>query len=582
MDFPRWGVSISSFCACLVTLAQTPSLAPASGGIAGVVLEGDNAPVRQAIVTLSSVETSPQDAVAWTDGNGRFLFSNLPAGRYQLRASKSGYEPAVYGSKTARIPAGIIKLGAGEVRSDFTFHLLRMSSISGMVVDEDGDPVGGVQIMAMTPGFKRQKRALLPGPSTITDTNGRYQLAVDPGQYVVAASQDYGRPVLRVNPEVSADHAGQVDRPFPNQIWPFTQPEYSYGSQFYARTDRADSAAALDVQAAQEVSSIDFQLAARPNVPLRGKVVLPVGVKSVTNVAIAVIKEDLADRAYFVDMGAGPPDYVFQNLLPSGSYRLAAHVTIDGRNYRGVQNIDLGPLALADVMIALEPGVDISGRVSVEGPDAQKHSASFVSLVPGDGNGYEGVPLRANVNNDGSFKIHEVPPGIWDINVGPIPPDGYLKSMHLGNQDVLTEDMAIRSSTTEQLNIVLSTRAANIEGDVMEGDQPASAVVLLAPEGKFRHVLSFYRAASADDKGHFEIKGAARGRYKLLAFDEFDEGSIQAPEFLKPFESAGVAVELREGSNSAPKLIRIVTRKPNTPSEAAKPQSADATRQVLQ
>lgn len=112
MDFPRWGVSISSFCACLVTLAQTPSLAPASGGIAGVVLEGDNAPGRQAIVTLSSVETSPQDAVAWTDGNGRFLFSNLPAGRYQLRASKSGYEPAVYGSKTARIPAGIIKLGA--------------------------------------------------------------------------------------------------------------------------------------------------------------------------------------------------------------------------------------------------------------------------------------------------------------------------------------------------------------------------------------------------------------------------------------------------------------------------------------
>ena len=109
MDFPRWGVSISSFCAFVViTPAQTPTLAPASGGIAGVVLEWDNAPVRRAIVTLSTVETSPQDAVAWTDGNGRFLFSNLPAGRYQLRASKSGYEPAVYGSKMARIPAGIV------------------------------------------------------------------------------------------------------------------------------------------------------------------------------------------------------------------------------------------------------------------------------------------------------------------------------------------------------------------------------------------------------------------------------------------------------------------------------------------
>ena len=83
---------------------------------------------------------------------------------------------------------------------------------------------------------------------------------------------------------------------------------------------------------------MDFRLVARPKVFLRGKVVLPVGVKSATNVEIAVIKEDLADRMYS-NMGAGPPDYVFQDQLPSGSYRLAAHVTIDGRNYRGVQNI---------------------------------------------------------------------------------------------------------------------------------------------------------------------------------------------------------------------------------------------------
>ena len=442
----------------------------------------------------------------------------------------------------ARVPPGIIKLAAGEFRSELAFHLEELGSISGMVIDEDGDPLGGVQVMAMTPGFRRQKRTLLPGPGTATDASGRYRLGLQPGRYVVAVT-DYYNSVLRINPEVNAGDPQQ---------------QYSYGSQFYRGTNQADSATMLNVQAGQEVSSIDFRLAARPNVPLRGKIVLPVGVKSVTNVAIAVIKEDLADRADF-DMSAGPPDYVFQNLLPSGSYRLAPHVTIDGRNYRGVQNIDLGPQALTDVTIALEPGVDISGRVSVEGPDAQNHSASFVSLVPGDGNGYEGVRLRASVNQDGSFKIHEVPPGIWDINVGPIPPNGYLKSMHLGDQDVLTEDMTIHPSTTEPLNIVMSTRAALIEGDVIEGDQPARSRVLLAPEEKFRHVLSFYRFAATDDKGHFVIKDAAPGRYQLFAFDEFEERSIQDPDFLKPFESAGVSVDLREGSNNPQKLSRIRT-----------------------
>jgi hypothetical protein len=310
-------------------------------------------------------------------------------------------------------------------------------------------------------------------------------------------------------------------------------------------------------------------------------VVLPVGVKSVTNVEIAVIKEDLADGMNS-GMGAGPPDYAFQNLLPSGSYRLAAHVTIDGRNYRGVQNIDLGSQALADVTIALEPGVDISGRVSVEGPDAQKHSASFVSLVPGDGNRYEGVPLRASVNKDGSFKIQEVPAGIWDINVGPIPPNGYLKSMHLGDQDVLTEDMTIHASTTEPLNIVLSTRAAVIEGDVVDGDQPARAMVLLAPEEKFRHVLSFYRSATADNGGHFEIKDAAPGRYQLFAFDEFDPRSIQDPDFLKAFESAGVAVVLREGSNDAQKLSRILSENPQLATKRQQSPTAGAARKTPQ
>jgi hypothetical protein len=192
------------------------------------------------------------------------------------------------------------------------------------------------------------------------------------------------------------------------------------------------------------------------------------------------------------------------------------------------------------------------------------------------------VPLRASVNKDGSFKIHEVPPGIWDINVGPIPPNGYLKSMHLGDQDVLTEDMTIGPSTTEPLNIVLSTRAAAIEGDVFQGDQPARAVVLLAPEEKFRHVLSFYRSATADDRGHFEIRSAAPGRYQLFAFDEFDSRSIQDPDFLKPFESAGVPVVLREGSNDAQKLSRILTGNPQLAPKPRQSQTADAPRKTPQ
>jgi hypothetical protein len=132
---------------------------------------------------------------------------------------------------------------------------------------------------------------------------------------------------------------------------------------------------------------------------------------------------------------------------------------------------------------------------------------------------------------------------------------------------VLTEEMLIRPSTSEPLKIVIGTRAATLEGDVLQGDQPARAMVLLAPDGKFRHVTSFNRFTATDDKGHFAIKNATPGEYRLYALEEFDQQSIQDPDFLKPFEKHGVPVTLREGPNDSQKLSVI----PAAPPQGARP-----------
>jgi hypothetical protein len=291
---------------------------------------------------------------------------------------------------------------------------------------------------------------------------------------------------------------------------------------------------------------------------VQGKIVLPAGVTSLEQVSIMASSDDLPNR---MNMGAGVgnPDHTFRfDQFSSGSYTLLAQATAEGRRYRGVQRIEVGPEGAHDLAIALEPAIDLSGSVSVEGPDAAKHSASFVSLTPGDGIPSDGPPLRANVGKEGRFTITSVPPGIWDISAGPIPPGGYIKSMYLGDQDVLTEEMAIGPSTSAPLKIVLGTQAATVNGEVTSGDQPARAAVLVAPDGKFRHVLSFYRYAPTDDKGHFEIKGVTPGNYKLYAFEEFDPQTIQDPEFLPPFEQAGVPVTLREGENT-PQRLNVIS-----------------------
>jgi protocatechuate 3,4-dioxygenase beta subunit len=147
------------------------------------------------------VEARPQDAVVWTDANGRFAFGYVPPGRYQVRAQKTGYQLAALGAETPYRPPAIITLDAGGNRSGIAIRLQPFGAISGVVLDEEGDPVAGVQVSALTPGFQRRRRTLLPRSGAMTDSRGRYRLnTLASGRYVVAV-----RPFSR--------HSGQSRNP---------------------------------------------------------------------------------------------------------------------------------------------------------------------------------------------------------------------------------------------------------------------------------------------------------------------------------------------------------------------------------
>ena len=122
--------------------------------------------------------------------------------------------------------------------------------------------------------------------------------------------------------------------------------------------------------------------------------------------------------------------------------------------------------------------------------------------------------------------------------------------MRLGDEDVLTEDMVITPQTHEPLRIVLSARGATVAGTVTVPPgvaRSARAQVLLAPSGKYEHVLSLYAVTAADDSGHFEFTAITPGRYKLYAFEELDASAYEDPGFLKPYEEQSSAFTVPEG-----------------------------------
>ena len=422
------------------------------------------------------------------DGRKRpLLVSYLPPGRYQLRPRKDGYQGLAYGAKTATRPAGTIQLAAGETRADLVLRLQRTSSISGVVLGDDGEPVGYVLVAALRLGFQRQKRKLLPGPSANTDRDGRYRISgLAPGPYAVMVSSPY-----RVVSKFSSNAS-------PKQ--PQSTQQYTFGTQYYPGTDQPESAAALELSPGQDAAEIDFRLTARPTVRLTGKLLVPPGFTTTDHVIITVMNGGLGNWNQLV-VETRPPDFAFQldNLLP-GSYVVVAQASVGGKQYRGVQPIKLEPQGLEDLVVTMDPAMltyapqfypgvsDPTGATRIEassnakliGIDLRMSPAAGVTVKGRVGSLAAGRNLQVafqskdsarvdwqhyNVRLNGStgeFQIPNVPPGSYEL---------IAKSTSNGTTLFAQVSVEVGEKPIEPLQVALDPTATlsgtvSIEGDV--------------------------------------------------------------------------------------------------------------------
>src|SRR5918993_1545352 len=128
-----------------------PSAAPVpagTGALSGRVVSTEGAPVRRAQVQLAASDARVRQMTT-SDNEGRFAFTQLPAGRYTLRASKGGYVNVSFGQSAINQPVPPVILGEGESLSGLNIVLPRGSAVTGRVTDEYGDPVLQAQVQAM-------------------------------------------------------------------------------------------------------------------------------------------------------------------------------------------------------------------------------------------------------------------------------------------------------------------------------------------------------------------------------------------------------------------------------------------------
>jgi Carboxypeptidase regulatory-like domain len=490
--------------------------------------------VRKAIVRLSWLEMSGCWAAQMTDGSGQFSFDRLPPGRYELHASKAGTGAAAYGADAPNDFSDLLTLAPGEGRRGIELRLVRPSSISGTALDADGDPIIGTHVGLFREGYPRGARELVQVTETLTNDRGEFRLAnLPPGPYYVTAGQY------------------SVGGAFPVQGGSMEV----YARQFYGGTTDWKHAARIEVRSGEPVSGIDFRLSLVGSFRLRGRLsglperqgpsgAIPPGmVELIGPIGAGTVRSTAGT-------GAAPPAYEFQllNVLP-GSYLLGAEVSTDPKPWYALQRLDLKEDP-GEITLALAPPTVLKGEVRFEGEPSKPGQIFHVSLAPGDLARGPDQRLSTETAPDGRFTFEQVPPGVWDINVSPIPKGGYIKAMRLGDQDVLTEDMEISAATNAPLHIVVSSRGAVVEGQVEGGQEFHRTIAIqLVPTGKFHHVMSFYQSTPADAEGKFELTGVTPGQYKIFAFEHLPPGGMQNPDLTAKIDALGEALEITEGAH---------------------------------
>jgi len=177
--------------------ATSQTQAPATGLLAGRIVDSSGSPVPNAIVSLVSRGAGPGVSPApgapgrgdrvLCDDAGRFVFNNLPPGTYAIGSTKPGWLAGAFGRRLPGAAERSVDLAEGERRNDLSITMWRAAVIAGRVTADNGDPLVGVEVRAIKQVFIAGRRQSDTPIRTKTDDLGAYRFSgLTPGDYLVA------------------------------------------------------------------------------------------------------------------------------------------------------------------------------------------------------------------------------------------------------------------------------------------------------------------------------------------------------------------------------------------------------------
>jgi protocatechuate 3,4-dioxygenase beta subunit len=494
-----------------VASEKQPALCAVSGQ---VVTAAEGAPLKSSRVALIQQDTSSHSSVfaATTDSEGRFEIKKITPGRYGVFASHAGYLTQQYQARGVSGGALLNLTPGQEVRQAF-FRLVRAAVVAGRVVDESGEPVAKLAVVAMRKlsaeekedwGSEAKKIQLIGSSATRTDDRGEYRIfGLKPGEYYVKAGES---DEFSFFPMDDNNISETVRRNLGSQ----------YAAVFYPGVVQLDQAQSLQLGPGEEVEA-DFTMRNVRTVEVAGRVLAPDG-KPATQAYVNLNSPEIGGGVDEFNAGTGAKGEFSIKSVPPGSYVLSAQQHDENGFHMAQQKLEVGNENLDSVVIAFGKGSTIPGRL-VPASASTNGSRHFQILLEPASESDNSSFAVAKVKPDGSFEITDVSDGNYALQVSGIEQGWYIKSARLGAQDVLQKGLVLEQGFAGgTLEIVLGSARAQLEGTVTEHDQPvAGAQVRARPEPETFYNRTRSASASTDQNGHFTFDALAPGKYRITA-----------------------------------------------------------------
>lgn len=523
-------------CTCL---GFTPHALARAGGfrIAGkVVGSTSGAPLSQARVTITDVQDPGETESVVTGDDGAFIFANLAAGKYSLKAARRGFIESMFNQHEQYSTA--IVTGGDADSEHLVFHLTPQAVLTGRVLDEAGDSVRQANVTLYRQDQSSGISLVGRVGSTRTDDRGTYEFAELPaGNYFISVN---ARPWYALHPRSFRNGGGTVTTtnrdgtvtsvkeeetittPVPAHSFDVT-----YATTYYPDATDSEDATPIPLRGGERLS-VDVHLSPVPAL----RILVRMNLQEGQGWAMPHFLKKSFDTIEDVTMGMmARDDNAAENPRPN-NFTMLGHGEME---FTGV------PAGKYSVRVPRMPGSGLPGSVAefdinqngqeinpLAGEPAS--SAKFSVRVLGAARPPQGLLLAlrtrehkvsrtAPVDAHGACEMLDIPPGKYDLLAATPTNDYAVTRITINGGQRNDHNLEIVAGSTIEGTVTLVGGQTIVQGIAKhDGKGAAGAMIVLVPTDPQAHGELFRRDQS-DLDGTFNLGTVIPGEYTIVAIE---------------------------------------------------------------